>query len=47
MLNLGAYRPLPQNHYCYHKLFLHCIHFSQTKIKLGKSELLHPLNSLL
>ena len=22
MLNLGAYRPLPQNHYCYHKLFL-------------------------
>jgi len=22
MLNLGAYRPLPQNHYCYHEVFL-------------------------
>jgi len=22
MLNLRAYRPLPHNHYCYHKLFL-------------------------
>jgi len=22
MLNLGAYRPLPENSYCYHKVFL-------------------------
>jgi len=26
MLNLGAYRPLHQNHCCYHKLFLQLVH---------------------
>jgi len=35
MLNLGAYRPLPQNIYCYHKLFLQLfLHLTRLPILL-------------
>jgi len=43
MLNLDACRSLPQNHYCYHKLFLHIGKMQQKFTEVWTSAFLEKL----